>query len=184
MNEARDFFEVSTTSDKVLIKGGNALSLCPGLKWYLNNYCQSSISWRGDHLAIPDNPLPQVYPAVKISTPYQNRYIFNYCTFGYSMAHWDWDQWERTRWFLLFSYIFSLAVDGKPWIWNIIQNFCDRVDLYGGLTQIHENYLIMVNPDLKGGWFTIELDKKQQLFGFQLRQRAICTSLKYLHLKG
>lgn len=25
------------------------------------------------------------------------RYDFNYCTFSYSMAFWDWKRWERNR---------------------------------------------------------------------------------------
>ena len=29
---------------------------------------------------------------------------------------------------------------GKPWVWCVVQNFGDQVDLYGGLPQIFDNY--------------------------------------------
>ena len=32
---------------------------------------------------------------IRKETEYDYRYIFNYCTYGYTMPWWDWEKWER-----------------------------------------------------------------------------------------
>lgn len=51
-------------------------------------------------------------------TPYSYRYIFNYCTFSYSLAWFDWSQWERLiDWMALKGINMPLAITGTE---NII----------------------------------------------------------------
>ena len=89
-----DVFEVESVDGHIVLRGSNGVSACRGLKWYLNNLCHSSISWRGDHLGLPD-PLPKVSRKVRETTPFEYRYIFNFCTYGYSMVWWKWPEWEH-----------------------------------------------------------------------------------------
>lgn len=44
------------------------------------------------------------------------------------------ESWKYTGWYKLDSYF------GKPWIWGIIQNFGDRVGMYGDLAKILDHY--------------------------------------------
>jgi alpha-N-acetylglucosaminidase len=39
---------------------------------------------------------------------------------------------------------------GKPWVWSIISNFGDRVSMFGGLTQISENFNKALSSPEKG----------------------------------
>lgn len=89
-----DYFEVAVVGEQIVLRGSNGVSACRGLKWYLNELCHCSVSWRGDNLKLP-NPLPRDFPVHRESTPFQYRYVFNNCIFGYSMMGWQWPEWER-----------------------------------------------------------------------------------------
>ena len=54
------------------------------------------------------------------------------------------ESWSGTGWYRQGGWF------GKPWIWCILQNFGNRVDLYGGLPQIFENYSKVQNSPDKG----------------------------------
>ena len=46
------------------------------------------------------------------------RYDFNYCTFSYSMAFWDWKRWEQEiDWMALHGINLPLAVVGEECVW-------------------------------------------------------------------
>lgn len=89
-----DYFEVEARGEKIVLRGSNGVSACRGLKWYLNEKCNCSITWRGDNLNLPDS-LPTDFPKHREATPYKYRYIFNNCIYGYSMPWWKWAEWER-----------------------------------------------------------------------------------------
>ena len=90
-----DYFEVDPRGDgPIVLRGSTGVAACRGLKWYLNEKCASSITWRADNLSLP-SPLPRDFAPHREATPFPIRYIFNNCIFGYSMAFWQWPQWER-----------------------------------------------------------------------------------------
>lgn len=31
----------------------------------------------------------------KVESPFENHYLYNVCTYGYSMPYWDWERWEK-----------------------------------------------------------------------------------------
>ena len=83
------------TSDgaSVVLRGSSGVAIASALNWYLEHVA-------GVNVSLPLQPirlgtLPAVPAKVRISTRYRIRYFFNYCTFSYSMAWWDWDEWER-----------------------------------------------------------------------------------------
>ncbi|MBN2650767.1 MAG: alpha-N-acetylglucosaminidase C-terminal domain-containing protein [Spirochaetales bacterium] len=117
-NSDKDFFEVKSIGEKIILRGDSGVSACRGLKWYLNNMYNCSISWREDNLQI-DLPLKKVDKDVKIESPFKYRYIFNYCVFGYSFAFWDWQKWERMIDILAFNGInMPLALLGQEAAWQ------------------------------------------------------------------
>ena len=77
-----------------MLRGNNGVSISSALNWYLKYCCRCEVSWCGDQLALPD-PLPVLQEKVRKDSPHQYRYAFNYCTYGYTMAFWDWARWER-----------------------------------------------------------------------------------------
>lgn len=116
--DGKDFFEIESLDGKIVLRGTNGVSACRGLKWYLNNLCHCSVSWRGDNLNLP-SPLPLDFAPHRESTPFQYRYIFNNCIYGYSMAWWQWDDWERMLDVLAFNGVNMPAMLlGQEKIWQ------------------------------------------------------------------
>ena len=93
-NNSADLFEISGCNGKILIKGNNGISMASGLNWYLKKYCKVQFSIIDEQLNLPDK-LPRPTSTEQVRTTYNYRYFFNVCTFSYTMAWWDWKQWER-----------------------------------------------------------------------------------------
>lgn len=89
-----DYFELSSKAGKIQIKGNNLISIASGLNWYLKYYCKVSISENASQLNLPAELPSLPKPVYKSSKLVQNFYM-NYCTFSYSTAFWNWEDWER-----------------------------------------------------------------------------------------
>lgn len=89
----KDFFELETRNGKLIIRGNNGVSMARGLNHYMRHYLHRTISWTGNNLA-PVKLLPVVAPKLHIDAELPLRYYLNYCTYSYSMAFWNWQQWE------------------------------------------------------------------------------------------
>jgi alpha-N-acetylglucosaminidase len=115
--EGQDVFEVESRGDRIVIRGTSGVAMASGLNWYLKTVCRCLVSVTGDQLAVP-TPLPPVRDKVRVRTPYKDRYFFNYCTFSYTMAWWDWPRWERMiDWLALNGVNMPLAVTGQEAVW-------------------------------------------------------------------
>jgi alpha-N-acetylglucosaminidase len=113
-----DVFELETRDGRVILRGNNGVSLASALNWYLKHYCQAHVSWCGDQLNLP-KPLPSVPERVRRVSPFKHRYCFNYCAFSYSLAWWDWRQWERMLdWMALHGINLPLSVTGQEAVWQ------------------------------------------------------------------
>ena len=113
-----DIFSLETVGDKVIISGNNANSMAVGLNRYLNRYCKTTVSWYADisldlPLLLPDVPTKEI---IKARVP--QRFFLNYCTFGYTMPFWDWNDWERfIDWMALNGINMPLAITGQEAVW-------------------------------------------------------------------
>jgi alpha-N-acetylglucosaminidase len=113
----KDFFEISGAGGKILIKGNNGISMASGLNFYLKKYCHSQFTIIDEHIDIPEKlPLPQ--SAERVETNFSYRYFFNVCTFSYTMAWWDWNDWQRQiDWMAMNGINFPLAITGQEAVW-------------------------------------------------------------------
>jgi alpha-N-acetylglucosaminidase len=116
---AKDVFEIEAGTKRIIIRGSSGVAICSGFNYYLNNYCHAMYNWRtGNNINIK-NELPRNFDKVRKVTPYKYRYIFNYCTFSYSMVFWDWEQWEKMiDWMALNGINMPLAPMGQEIIWQ------------------------------------------------------------------
>jgi len=113
----KNAFVISALGEKILIKGNNGISLASGLNWYLKNYCHAQFTVIDKQLNIPEE-LPVPTSEVMVQTPYEFRYFFNICTFSYTMAWWDWKDWERhIDWMAMNGVNFPLAITGQEAVW-------------------------------------------------------------------
>lgn len=124
-----DIFELESQGDKVIIRGTTGVAIASGFNYYLKNYCNAHISWCGKQVNLPEN-MPELDNKITIETPYQNRYYFNYCTFGYSMVFWDWERWEQEiDWMALQGINMPLAITGHETVMKKVYeklNFTDQ----------------------------------------------------------
>lgn len=115
--EGRDVFELETAGGQIVIRGSSGVALASGLNWYLKHYGRCHVSFCGDQLQLADPP-PPVPEKVRRASPFRYRYCFNYCAFSYTLAFWDWPQWERMiDWMALHGINMPLAVTGQEAVW-------------------------------------------------------------------
>ena len=88
------------------------------LNHYLKYYCLTNVSWyAADPIELPDT-LPLVTNKINVESRVKNRFFLNYCTFGYTMPWWHWEDWERfIDWMALNGINLPLAITGQEAIW-------------------------------------------------------------------
>lgn len=114
----KDVFRIESSGRKIIISGNNANSMAVGLGHYLKYYCHVDVGWFAwDKVNMPDH-LPKIPEPVEISARVSDRFFLNYCTFGYTMPWWHWDEWEHfIDWMALNGINLPLAITGQESIW-------------------------------------------------------------------
>jgi alpha-N-acetylglucosaminidase len=116
--EGKDVFEIESNKGKIVIGGNNGVSMASGLNWYLKHYCRCHVSLNNRRLNLPE-PLPVVKEKVRLVSPFKYRNFFNYCTFSYTMAWWDWERWEKMIDYMALNGInMPLAITGQEAVWQ------------------------------------------------------------------
>lgn len=114
----KDYFRIESRGRKIVIGGNNANSMAVGLNYYLKYYCHVEVGWFNfDGFKMPER-LPKVKEPVQIEARVDNRFFFNYCTYGYTMPWWGWEEWEHViDWMALNGVNLPLAITGQESIW-------------------------------------------------------------------
>ena len=117
-DHGRDVFEIESRGGKIVLRGNNGVAMASALNRYLEEFEGAEISWNcGNQLALRDLP-PPVPEKLRVASPHQFRYAYNYCTHGYTMAWWDWARWERELDFLALKGInLALIIEGQEQVW-------------------------------------------------------------------
>ncbi|MCL2306455.1 MAG: alpha-N-acetylglucosaminidase, partial [Planctomycetaceae bacterium] len=140
-----DVFELQSDQDVLVIRGNNGVSMASGLNWYLKHYGHCQITYRTRQLNLPDT-LPVIANKVRIVSPHKYRYCFNYCCFSYTLAFWDWNDWERMIDLMaLYGVNAPLSVTGQEGVWR---NVAKRV----GLSEEHLQEFFVGPGFLPFGW--------------------------------
>ncbi len=119
-----DVFEVERDGNRVVLRGSSGVAIASALNWYLEHVAGVNASLPLKPIALP-SPLPLPDQPVRRTTRYRVRYFFNYCTFSYSMAWWDWSDWQSMiDWMALKGINTPLAVTGQEAIWRqVLRDF-------------------------------------------------------------
>lgn len=133
-----------------MIRGNNYVSIATGVNWYLKYYAGIQLSWNGMTAQLPA-VLPAVPQKERHETDLKYRYDFNYCTYSYTMAFWDWDRWEKEiDWMALHGINLPLAVVGADVVWyNVLTKL--------GYTKDEINEFI-AGPAFQGWWLMNNLE--------------------------
>ena len=119
VHDTIDFFEISQEGDDIVISGNNANSMAMGLNHYLKNFCNVTVSWYAfDPVQYPSQ-MPSIEEAIRVEARTKNRFFLNYCTFGYTMPWWKWEDWEHfIDWMALNGVNMPLANTGQEAVWQ------------------------------------------------------------------
>jgi alpha-N-acetylglucosaminidase len=124
----RDVFEIESRGGRIVLRGSSGVAIASALNRYLEEFAGVNVS----------NPLTPIHlrrvvhvpVRIRVVSPYQYRYFFNYCTFSYSMAWWGWDDWQRMiDWMALKGINLPLAATGQEGTWQLVLRdlgFSDR----------------------------------------------------------
>ena len=166
-----DVFVLEQEGRKVRISGNSANSMAVGLNHYLKYYCHVEYGWfKEDSFKLPAR-LPKLSAAVRSEARVPQRFFLNYCTYGYTMPWWQWEDWEHfIDWMALNGVNLPLAITGQEAIWYQIWTEMGLSDeeVRGYFTgPAHLPWHRMQNIDRWGGplpqsWLTgqMELQKK------------------------
>ena len=116
----KDFFEIDQNlhSKPIIIRGNSWVNIAVGINWYLKHYAGIHLSWNNLNVKLPAD-LPRVEKKERHETDLKLRYDFNYCTFSYSMAFWDWNRWQKEiDWMALHGINMPLAIVGEECVWR------------------------------------------------------------------
>ena len=113
-----DVFRIESQGRKTVISGNNANSMAVGLNHYLKYFCNVNVGWFvWDEVVLPEK-FPVVAEPIEIKARVEERFFLNYCTFGYTMPWWHWDEWEHfIDWMALNGVNLPLAITGQESIW-------------------------------------------------------------------
>lgn len=113
-----DYFQLESVDGKIRIVGNNDNSLAMGLNYYLQHYAHVYVSWHADEPVELPSSYPLVTEPVRREALVKERFFLNYCTFGYTMPWWKWEQWERfIDWMALHGITMPLAITGQEAVW-------------------------------------------------------------------
>lgn len=132
----KDFFEIDQTrtrkgnstsaasksaagkNNPIIIRGNSWVNIAVGINWYLKHHAGIHISWNNMNVKLPA-VLPVVKQKERHETDLKLRYNFNYCTFSYTMAFWDWNRWQKEiDWMALHGINMPLAAVGTESVWR------------------------------------------------------------------
>ena len=118
VENGQDVFEIESRGGKIILRGNNGVAIASALKRYLADFCHADPGWMcGSQMKLPA-VLPAVPEKIRVVSPYQYRFDYNYCTHGYTFAWWDWPRWERELDDLaLHGVNLALIIEGQEQVW-------------------------------------------------------------------
>lgn len=114
----KDVFDVTAQKGKIVLCGNNGVSIAMAFNWYLKEIALISYDWQAiKPLCISGNlPLPST--EIHKTCSVHQRFFNNTCTFGYTFAYWNWDQWQRfIDWMAMNGVNRPLMLAGQEAVW-------------------------------------------------------------------
>ena len=118
VKSGQDFFELDQSGSRVVVRGNTWVNIATGINWYLKYHAGIHLTWNNMQAQLP-SPLPRMAQRERHETNLKWRYDFNYCTFSYTMAFWDWERWQQEiDWMALHGVNMPLAIVGEECVWR------------------------------------------------------------------
>lgn len=109
--EGKTFFKYRVDHGVLKIEGNSPVALCRGFYDFVKSNHAGLYSWSGNNIRFPQQLTEGT--AKEVTSPFAHHYMFNVCTYGYSMPYWDWERWEKEiDWMALHGIDMPLALVG------------------------------------------------------------------------
>lgn len=94
LQEGKDIFEIKNGDNgTIVISGNNGIALASGFNYYLKNYLYVDYNPLFESQVHVDAIVPVTQTEVR-EAQFNMRYALNFCTYSYTMAFWNWDEYE------------------------------------------------------------------------------------------
>lgn len=105
------YFRYRVDDGVLKIEGSTPIALCRGFYDFVKSRRAGLYCWSGNNIRFPR--LLEDSPEKQVVSPFEHHYLFNVCTYGYSMPYWDWERWEKEiDWMALHGIDMPLALVG------------------------------------------------------------------------
>ena len=95
LSDEKDVFELTNGNDgTIVIKGNNGLAMASGFNYYLKNFAGVDYNPLYESNVAMEKIVPLKKKIVK-EAQFDLRYALNFCTYSYTMAFWNWDEYEE-----------------------------------------------------------------------------------------
>lgn len=129
-----DRYRLSNLNGKALIEATSGVAAAVAFRYYLEHCCHSYVGPLTRRLDLPSDPCPVSDYADESVCLY--RYFLNYCTFGYTLVFWKWEQWQNLLdWMMMAGYNLVLNPLGNETVWKLV------LDEFGYTAEEINNYL-------------------------------------------
>lgn len=113
-----EFYALETVGGRLVVSGSSVNALARGLGDYLRNNCNTSLTWFVRDKVREPETLPALENRIERRSLVDKRFFLNYCTYGYSLPWWKWEDWERLiDWMALHGVTLALANTGQESVW-------------------------------------------------------------------
>lgn len=114
----KDYFSLEQCGDKICVTANNSNSMAVGLNYYLKHYAKVYVSWFAHDLIEVPKVFPNIPEKITKEAIVENRFFLNYCTYGYTMPWWGWNEWEHfIDWMALNGVTMPLSITGQESVW-------------------------------------------------------------------
>ncbi len=178
----KNYFRLYSNNGRITIAGDNVNSVAVALNYYFEHYLNQTFSRFGDSRLNVSFPLPEINNIVEKKIDIQYRFNYNYVSYGYTMAYWDFDDWEREiDWMALNGFNMALNLVGHE---EVVRRFLSELgfsfsEIVTYLTSpIYLPWMFMGNISRIGGditpeWFedrarlSIDIQNRMKEFGIE-----------------
>lgn len=109
--EGKTNFHYRVDDGVLKIEGSSPVALCHGFYDFVKSNRAGLYSWSGNNIRFPQQLTDGTEK--QVVSPFQHHYMFNVCTYGYSMPYWNWERWEKEiDWMALHGIDMPLALVG------------------------------------------------------------------------
>ena len=118
IDEDKEYYQINSNGSDTVIKATTVSALTAGFGYYIKEYRGANISWYDSVPSQFNSDVKEVDSLVSHKSIVKNRFYLNYCTYGYALPFWKWNQWERfIDWMALNGINLPLAMSGNEKVW-------------------------------------------------------------------